>query len=175
MNRENLDFSKENQTRGNRSMSYEDALKDVKMRQIGEGLGLSFQFVKGEHVMFPPISSAFPFTKKFRDSEIMYILAYSELRNRYVEIPISTFRKRPVGENELDSFYNEKERPLNCKLAEASTDLDRFKILCESGEILCEEVWDMHAYVFETDSEGKVHKTDRMKPLKVAGIALVTQ
>ena len=173
MNREDIQFSKENQIRNNRGLSFADAMKDSRMKSLGEGKGISFSFIEKERVIFPTLEEAFPYTKKFRETELLYITGYSERRNRFIEIPISSFRKRPVGEDELTSFYDEDVRPLNCRLAEASTDLDRFRILCEVGEIQCDEILDLHAWIFETDNDGKVHRTDRMKTLKVATISVV--
>lgn len=177
MNREEINFSKENQVRSsaNRSMSYTDAIKDTKMSRLGEGAGVSFSFIEGEVIYFPKLNEAFPFTKKFRDTDILYITGYSEKRRRFVEIPLATFRKRPVGEGELNEFYDEDARPLNCRLAEASTDLDRFRILCEVGAIECTGIKSYHAWIFETDADGKVHRTDRQKPLSVAEIRVVQQ
>lgn len=172
MNREQINFSKENQVRSNanRSMAFADAVKDAKMSRLGEGAGVSFSFIENEVVYFPTLAEAFPFTKKFRDTEILYISGYSEKRGRFVEIPLATFRKRPAGEGELNEFYDEDARPLNCRLAEASTDLDRFRILCEIGALECTEIKDYHAWIFETDGDGKVHRTDRQKPLRVAEV-----
>lgn len=177
MNREQINFSKENQVRSNanRSMSFVDAVKDTKMSRLGEGAGVSFSFIENEVIYFPTIEEAFPFTKKFRDTEILYISGYSEKRGRFVEIPLATFRKRPAGDGELDEFYDEDERPLNCRLAEASTDLDRFRILCEVGAIECTSIKPYHAWIFETDADGKVHRTDRQKPLRVAEVRVFQQ
>lgn len=172
MIREEINFSKENQVRNNvnRTLSFVEALKDSKMSKLGEGAGVSFSFIENEIIYFPKLEEAFPFTKKFRDTEILYISGYSEKRSRFVEIPLATFRKRPAGEGELDEFYDEDARPLNCRLAEASTDLDRFRILCEVGAIECTDIKQYHAWIFETDADGKVHRTDRQKPLRVAEI-----
>lgn len=173
--REDIQFSKENQIRGNRGMSLADAMKDSRMKMLGEGKGLAFSFIKGEKIFFPTLEEAFPYTKKFRETELLYITGYSLTRDRFIEIPISSFRKRPVGEDELTSFYDEGVRPLNCRLAEASTDLDRFRILCEVGEIQCDEIFDLHAWIYETSDDGKVRRTDRMKTLKVAALSAVTE
>lgn len=155
-------------------MSLEAAMKDSRMKMLGEGKGIGFSFIEGEDIVFPTKEEAFPYTKKFRDSELLYITGYSDKRHRFVEIPVSAFRKHPVGEDELTSFYDEDVRSLNCRLAEASNDLDRFCILCEVGAIHVDKVWDLHAWVFETDNDGKIHRTDRMKPLKVAAVSAVT-
>lgn len=175
MRREDIQFSRENQIRNNRGLSFVEAMKDSRMKKLGDGMGIGFSFMEEEEFIFPLLEEAFPYTKKFRDTELLYITAYSTKRDRFVEIPISSFRKRPVGENELQSFYDESVRPLNCRLAEAGTDLDRFRILCEVGRIKCDEVFTLHAWIFETDEDGKVRRTDRMKDLKVAAVSAVSE
>ena len=173
MKRENVQFSSENQLRGHKGMSFEDAIKDAKLRLIGEGMGLSFSFIKDETIMFPKLDEVFPWTRDFRGKPMLYITGFSDKRNRFVEVPLSSFRKKPVGEGELDSFYDESKRPVNCRLAEASTDLDRIRILCELGEIKCVDIFEMHAYIFETDADNNIHRTDRLRPLRVAAIESV--
>lgn len=177
INRSDISFSKENQVRNNNvnAKEWKDAVADKKWQLLGEGSGIAFSFIQDEEIIFPTLSEAFPFTKKFRDTEILYIAGYSDKRKRFVYIPLSTFRKRPVGEGELDALYDESVRPLNCRLAEASNDLERFRILCETGRIKCDDVVTLNAWVFETDSEGKIHRTDKMKPLKVAYVSAVSE
>lgn len=166
MNISSINFATITNTNAARRMSYEDALKDKKFRELGEGSGISFSFLENEVVVFPELSQAFPWTKKFRDTEVMYITAWSMDRNRFVDIPLATFRKRPVGEGELDALYNHDERPLTCHLCEASNDLERFRILCETRVIKCTDIFrDLHAWVYETDADGKVHRTDKTKTL----------
>ena len=174
--RNEINFTQANQvSNANRAMSFAQALKDKVLSTLGEGRGLSFTFIEGEQIIFPRLEEAFPFTRKFRDQEILYISGFSTKRNRFVAIPLATFRKRPVGEGELNEFYSEEERPLNCRLAEASTDLDRFRILCEVGTIECTKIHSYNAWIFEQDSDGNVHRTDRMKPLQVAAIQAVPE
>ena len=176
INRANVQFTQSNQVRGQyKAKSYAEAVKDKAFQALGEGMGLGFSFLENEEILFPKLEEAFPFTKKFRDTEILYIAGWSEKRHRFVDIPLSTFRKRPVGENESIDFYNEETHPLNCRLAEASNDLERFRILCEVGCIVCTDIYDVHAWVFEKDADGNPQRTDKMKPLKVAAVAAVTE
>ena len=121
INRANVQFTQSNQVRGQyKAKIYAEAVKDKAFQALGEGMGLGFSFLENEEILFPKLEEAFPFTKKFRDTEILYIAGWSEKRHRFVDIPLSTFRKRPVGENESIDFYNEETHPLNCRLAEAS-------------------------------------------------------
>ena len=52
MNREDIQFSKENQIRNNRGLSFADAMKDSRMKSLGEGKGISFSFIEKERVIF---------------------------------------------------------------------------------------------------------------------------
>jgi len=175
MNISFIDFTTINNTNAARRMSFEEALKDKKFRELGEGSGISFSFLENETVVFPELSKAFPWTKKFRDTEVMYITGWSIERGRFVDIPLATFRKRPVGEGEMEKLYNHDERPLTCQLAEASNDLDRFRILCEIRVIKCTDIFDnFHAWVYETDADGKVHRTEKTKRLVAYGVKSVT-
>lgn len=175
--RNEINFTRENQvnSNANRVATFVDAKKDSKFLKLGDGAGIGFQFIEKEKIYFPKIEEAFPFTKKFRDTEILYISGFSETRKRFVEIPLATFRKRPAGEGEMEEFYTESERPLNCRLSEASCDLDRFQILCEVGCIQCTDIFDYHAWVFETGEDGKVHRTEKLKDLKVPAIKAVEE
>lgn len=176
INRDAIQFTQSNQVRGSFTCkALEEAEKDKRFLAIGDGMGLGFSFIKDEVILFPKPEEAFPFTKKFREKDLLYIAGYSDKRNRFVDIPVSAFRKRPVGEGESDSFYDEETRPLNCRLAEATNDLARFRILCETGAICCTDIFELHAWVFETDADGKVHRTDKMKPLSVASIEAVKE
>lgn len=163
INRNEVSFTKENQVRGNLGMALSEARNNAAFKTLGEGRGLAFTFRKDEEIIFPREDEAFPFIKEFRGTKLLYIAGYSVQRKRFVEIPISMFRKIPAGEGELDAFYNEDVRPLNCELAMMATDLQRFIKLCQVGAIRCEELFDAHQPVFETDSEGKVHRTDRLR------------
>ena len=175
--RNEISFTLENQvnSNANRVATFVDAKKDSKFLKLGEGAGIGFSFIEKEIIYFPKIEEAFPFTKKFRDTEILYISGFSETRKRFVEIPLATFRKRPAGEGELQEFYDEAERPLNCRLSEASCDLDRFQILCEVGCIQCTDIFEYHTWVFETGEDGKVHRTDKLKDLKVPAVKAVAE
>lgn len=170
-----IDFTAIVNTNAARRMSFEDALKDKKFRELGEGSGISFSFLENETIVFPELAKAFPWTKKFRDTEVMYITGWSIERGRFVDIPLATFRKRPVGEGEMDALYNHDERPLTCQLAEASNDLERFRILCETRVIKCTDIFDdLHAWVYEADADGKVHRTDKTKRLVAYEVKPVT-
>lgn len=170
-----IQFSQSNQVRNNTGMSLADAEKNRKMMEIGEGKGLSFSFIEGEKILFPKPEEAFPYTKKFRDTDLLYITGYSDKRGRFVEIPISTFRKRPVGEGELERIYDETVNSLNCRLAEASNDLARFRILCEVGCIECSSIEECHAWIFERDEKGEYKRTDKMKSLNVALVRAIEE
>lgn len=174
MNRSNVQFSKENQVRNNKGMSLADALKNAKISKLGEGRGLAFSFRKDEEIIFPSKEEAFPFTKEFRNTEVLYISGFAVQRNRFVEIPLSTFRRIPSGDGELDSFYDESVRPLNCELAMMSTDLQRFVKLCEVGSIKCDEIFDAHQPVFEQDAETKEwHRTERLRKITIPAVSVV--
>lgn len=172
INRSEISFTKENQIRNNKGMSLADAMKNAKIAKLGEGRGLAFSFRQNEEIVFPTKEEAFPFTKEFRGTDVLYISGYSVQRSRFVEIPLSTFRRIPSGEGELDAFYDESVRPLNCELAMMSSDLQRFIKLCEVGFIKCDELFAAHQPVFETDSEGKVHRTDRLRNITLAAISV---
>ena len=172
INRSEISFTKENQIRNNKGMSLADAMKNAKIAKLGEGRGLAFSFRKEEVILFPKKEEAFPFVKEFRGNEVLYISGYSDQRKRFVEIPLSTFRRIPSGEGELDSFYDESVRPLNCELAMMSTDLQRFVKLCEIGCIKCDDLLEAHQPVFETDAEGKAHRTDRLRKIMIAAISV---
>ena len=173
INRSEISFTKENQLRNNKGMSLEDAKKNAKLAKIGEGRGLAFSFRQDEEILFPTEEEAFPFTKEFRGTDILYIAGYSVQRGRIVEIPVSVFRRIPSGDGELDAFYDESIRPLNCELAMMSNDLQRFIKLCQIGAIKCNELFSAHQPVFETDSEGKLHRTDRLRSITLAAVSVV--
>ena len=175
INRSEISFSKENQIRNNKGMSLADAQKNAKIAKLGEGRGLAFLFRKDEEIVFPKEEEAFPFVKEFRGTEVLYISGYSVQRKRFVEIPLSTFRRIPSGEGELDSFYDENVRQLNCELAMMSTDLQRFIKLCQIGAIKCDDLFEAHQPVFETDAEGKVHRTDRLRKITIAAISVLAE
>lgn len=171
MNRTDIQFSKENQVRNNKGMSLADALKNAKISKLGEGRGLAFSFRKDEEILFPTKEEAFPFTKEFRGTEVLYISGYSVQRKRLVEIPLSTFRRIPSGEGELDAFYDEGVRPLNCELAMMSTDLQRFVKLCEIGSIKCDELFEGHQPIFEQDANNEWHRTDRVRKITIPAVS----
>jgi len=175
INRSTITFSKENQVRNNESLSLDEAKKRADIAKLGEGRGLAFSFRKDEIIMLPKENEVFPFFKKFRDTKVMYIAGYSELRKRFVEIPIPTFRRIPSGEGEVDAFYDESVRPLNCELAMMSNDLQRLIKLCEVGIIKCDEIFSAHQPVFETDSDGNTHRTERLRPITIAAISPVEE
>ena len=172
MNYEDIGFSQENQTRGQKSFcTVAQAAADPKRSKLGQGKGLTFSFILGEIIWFPKVEDAWPSFRPFNGTEIMYISGFSEKRKRIVHIPISTFRRIPAGEGEIESFYDIEKRPLNCELAEFLADLERFVRLCEVGRIICDNIVDLHGPVFEQDSEGKFHRVkDQYKDIRIAGI-----
>jgi hypothetical protein len=54
-----------------------------------------------------------------------------------------------------------------------SNDLQRFIKLCQIGAIKCNELFSAHQPVFETDSEGKLHRTDRLRSITLAAVSVV--
>ena len=169
--RKDIDFSQANQTRGQRSCSIANAEKNAKYARLGEGRGLSFSFRKDEILVFPKVEECWPFFKEFRGTDVMYVGAYSETRHRFVEVPISTFRRIPAGDGELDAFFDESVRSFNCELAQYGTDLQRLKKLCETGAIQCTDLFDAHVHVFEADADGKMHVVpDKYRAIKLAEV-----
>ena len=174
MNYEDIEFNQASQTHGQRSCTIDQAEKNAKYAKLGEGKGLSFSFRKNEVVWFPKVEDCFPFFKEFNGTDVMYVGAYSETRKRFVEIPISTFRRIPAGDGEIDGFFDEDVRPLNCELAQMSTDLQRLKRLCEVHTIVCTDLYSAHARVFERDADGKVHVVpDRLRNITLASVKAV--
>lgn len=172
MNYDDIDFSKESQTHGQKCASVDQVKSDPKRSKLGQGKGLSFSFREGEVIWLPKVEEAWPIFKDFNGTEIMYIAGFSETRMRMVHIAISTFRRIPAGDGEIDVFFDEKVRPLNCLLASMETDLDRFVHLCSLGKIVCDELFDAHGAVFETDANGKIHRVkDQFKEIRLASIS----
>lgn len=172
MNREDIQFSKENQTRGQKTATIDQVKQDPRRSKLGQGRGLAFAFRLREVIWLPKIEEAWPIFRDFNGTEVMYIAGYSETRDRFVEIPVSTFRRIPVGEGEVDSFFDESVRPLNCYLAQSNlTDLERFIKLCNVGKIVCDDIVDAHGPVFESDGNGGVRRVkDEYKDIRLASI-----
>ena len=171
MNYDDIDFSKEKQTHGQKCASVDQVKSDPKRSKLGQGKGLSFSFREKEVIWFPKVEEAWPIFKDFNGTEIMYIAGFSETRGRIVDIAISTFRRIPAGDGEIDAFFDEKVRPLNCLLASMDTDLERFIHLCSIGKIECDELFDAHGPVFETDADGKIRRVkDQFKDIRLASI-----
>lgn len=160
IDRTQISFSEQNQTRGQRHMTLSDAEKNPKILKIGEGKGLTFSFRNGEILVLPKPEECMPFFKTFNGQDIMYVGAYSLERKRFVELPVSTFRRIPAGEGEVDSFYDEDVRPLNCELSMMANDLQRLRRICELGSIQCTEIVEAHRPVFEKDADGNFHRVD---------------
>lgn len=173
MNRNDVQWDNERPAvRGSyKAFSIEEVQKDPKRSVLGQGRGLSFSFREGEIVHFPPVEKAWPIFKPFAGTEVMYITAFSETRGRKVDIALSTFRRIPAGDGEVDIFFDESIRPLNCELASMDTDLQRLIHLCTIGTIKCDELVDAHAAVFEQGTDGKPHRVkDEYRDIRLASV-----
>ena len=156
MNRSEVDFSKEKQTRGNPDAKSLSAMgTDKKFNKLGEGKGLIFTFREDEVVHFPKPEECYPIPKKFGDTIVLYITGYSESRQRMVDIPAATFRRIPATEEEIDDFYDPSKHPLNVELAELTYDIQRITRLCEIGTIRCSTVVPAHKAVLKQLENGK--------------------
>jgi len=174
MNREQIQWAAPVVRGPYKAMSVDDVKKDAKRSILGQGRGLTFSFREGEIVHFPPVDKAWPIFKPFSGTEIMYIHAFSETRDRFVDIAISTFRRIPAGEGEVDMFFDEAYRPLNCELASMDTDLQRLIHLCTIGTIKCDEIVEAHAAVFEQGPDGKPHRVKgEFRDIRLASVQKV--
>ena len=167
MNYGDIDFSVENQARGNKS-----AVELVKAEQtptfakIGENKGLAFTFRKQEVIHFPTADKCLLIPKKFGDATVLYIPGFSEARNRFVSIPLAMFRRIPVLDAERDEFFDPSVRGLNLTLAELSYDVERARLLCETKTIICNDIFPMHRAWLEQNADGKwVRVEGKVKPL----------
>lgn len=135
-----IDFSKENQVRGNATFGLlEEMESDKTYNEIGLNKGLFFSFRKEEVIHFPEAKKCYIICKPYGGKPVLYIPGFSENRKRMVDIPLAIFRRIPAVDEEVDAVFS-SEHPITTELAELSTDLQRAKRLCELGSVQCGEI-----------------------------------
>lgn len=177
MDRGTITFSKANQTHGQTGVSIADAQKNAKYSKLGENKGLHFKFKEGETVYFPKPDECLLVPKKIGTQDVLHIPAFSPKRNRFVQIPLSMFRRVPVYDEEVDSFFNLDDRAFNVLLAELDYDVERARVLCEVGAVECKQVIPMHRAWIEFDqAQNKWVRIDgKDKPLDVFDLQPIPQ
>ena len=134
--------------------------------KAGEGKNLRFSPLEGEKIYFAPEDKVLVDPRPFNGQIVLYVEAYSDLRDRFVWIPVAIFRRIPIAEDQ--GIFDPATSPLLVELAEASIDLERIKIFCRCKAVVCKKVHKVRAAEIEQGPDGKWRRVEgKTKPLPV--------
>ena len=132
----------------------------------GEGKNLRFAPQENETLFFPPADKVMVDPRPFNGTTVLYVEAYSVLRDRFVWIPVAIFRRIPIAEDQ--DVFDPATNPLLVELAEARRDLDRIKILCNCQKVTCKHVETKRAAELEQTPDGKWRRVEgKTRPLSI--------
>lgn len=121
--------------------------------------------MEGENLYFPPFSIAKLGIREYFGKIYFTAPAFSDLRRRLVEFPVSFFRRNPIPDDSL-AFYT-LERAFNLELAEAVDEITRYEILCKAQIVNCVKVWDLRQYKWKKIDDDHSERTDTLIPMKL--------